>query len=45
MKTIMDEKHLCVVGKGWQVRAILRQMAKHPLTLEEWLARRCSQRR
>ncbi|MFC4078173.1 Z-ring formation inhibitor MciZ [Salinithrix halophila] len=36
------EKQLCIIGKGWQVRAALRQLAKHPLTLDEWLRRRNS---
>ncbi|QKG84253.1 Z-ring formation inhibitor MciZ [Kroppenstedtia pulmonis] len=39
MRTEAGPKQLRMVGKGWQIRAALRSLARHPLTLEEWLKR------
>lgn len=44
MKVEMGEGRLRIVGKGWQVRAVLRKLSKHPLTLDEWLRRQRSNR-
>lgn len=39
LKTMMTENSLRVAGKGWQVRAMLRQYAGSPLTLQQFLER------
>jgi hypothetical protein len=40
MKIDLDASGLRVTGKAWEVRACLRMMAGHPLTLKEYLNRR-----
>ncbi|WP_124727245.1 Z-ring formation inhibitor MciZ [Staphylospora marina] len=40
MKIDVDSHGLRVTGKAWQVRACLRSLATHPLTLKEYLNRR-----
>jgi hypothetical protein len=40
MRMNMGPHQLRIVGKGWQVRAILRQLSRHPITLHELLLRR-----
>ncbi|PRX39949.1 uncharacterized protein DUF3936 [Planifilum fimeticola] len=39
MKMEMGNGRLRIVGKAWQVRARLRQLASHSLTLSELLNR------
>lgn len=39
MKMEMGNGRLRIVGKAWQVRARLRQLASHSLTLSELLTR------
>jgi len=45
MKMEMGNGRLRIVGKAWQVRACLRQLASHSLTLSELLTRRGRARR
>ncbi|GAA4709627.1 Z-ring formation inhibitor MciZ [Brevibacillus fulvus] len=40
MKTYTSSEQLRLVGKAWEIRAMLRQWAKQPITLQEWLQRR-----
>lgn len=39
MKMELGTESFVIVGKGWQIRALLRQLANHSLTVDEWLQR------
>ncbi|MGC5324460.1 Z-ring formation inhibitor MciZ [Brevibacillus sp. SYSU BS000544] len=39
MKTYVDTNHLRLVGKAWEIRATLRRLSEHPITLQELLTR------
>lgn len=39
MRIEWGDERLILVGKGWQIRAKLRQLAKHPLTVYDLLQR------
>ncbi|PWK14521.1 Z-ring formation inhibitor MciZ [Tumebacillus permanentifrigoris] len=39
LKTMITENSLRMAGKGWQVRALLRQYAGSNLTLQQFLER------
>jgi len=37
MKVLRNELQLRIVGKGWQVKAKLRELSKSNITLKEYL--------
>ncbi|MGO4888306.1 Z-ring formation inhibitor MciZ [Anaerobacillus sp. MEB173] len=37
MKVYIQHQRVTVVGKGWQVRAIIKQYMKRYETVEEWI--------
>lgn len=39
MKTYTSPQHLRLVGKAWEIRATLRALTQHPITLQEFLER------
>lgn len=39
MKTYISEHHLRIVGKSWEVRAKIRELAKTGLTVQQFLDR------
>ncbi|KPC77701.1 hypothetical protein ADL26_00210 [Thermoactinomyces vulgaris] len=40
MKCTWRQSSFCVSGKGWQVRAYLRQLTNHPLTVKQLIERK-----
>ncbi|MFC7441029.1 hypothetical protein [Laceyella putida] len=40
MKCGWQQAGFSISGKGWQVRALLRQLAKHPLTVKQYVERK-----
>jgi hypothetical protein len=38
MKLYMSENQLRLVGKSWQIRAKLRELARSPITLQQLLS-------
>lgn len=39
MKSSISENGFRLIGKGWQIRAHLRQLSQHPITVAEYLDR------
>lgn len=39
MKTYIGPNQLRLVGKVWEIRAALRNLTQHPITLQEFLGR------
>jgi len=37
MKIYMDDRHLRMVGKSWQIRAKLKELSRSSLTVQQFL--------